>query len=113
MRGWPRLPSIEFEQGGFFPADVSAGAQVGVDVQGVIRAKELFAQEAGFLHLCDPFIQEGCHWPELTAQVDVGSIGPGGIAAIATPSRNWKGLLSMISRSLKVPGSNSSALATT
>ena len=46
------------------------------------------------------------------AQKDVGDVGSGGISREVMPSINWCGSPSISNRSLKVPGSISSALAT-
>ena len=73
------------EQGGLFTADVSARAQMGINVQGILRAEEAVAQETGLLHFRNLFIQNGCQRPELAAQVDVAGIGPDGIAGNGNP----------------------------
>ena len=52
-RGCPSLPSIEFQHGSLFTADIGARTQMGVNVQGIVAAKQILPQQPGRIQLGD------------------------------------------------------------
>ena len=45
-RTMPRLPSSDFQHGGFFAADIGAGAAADLEVEGFVRALDIVAEPA-------------------------------------------------------------------
>ncbi len=84
---------MRFQQGGLFAADVCARAEVGIDVQRVIRAEQLVAEHARLFHLGDLLVEEGSHMPELAAQVDVGRLCADRVAGQCHPLQELEGIL--------------------
>src|SRR4030095_2937707 len=74
-------------------ANIGAGAQVVVNIQAVVGAKQLVAQQPGGAPLGQHLIESGGNVPELAAQVVVGHVGLGGVSGDHHPLQELVGVL--------------------
>ena len=98
------------EQRGLLAADVGAGAAVDDQLHLLAGAEHVLAEEAGLVGLVRPPLEDVGLEVVLAADVDEAAVGTGGARRDAIPSISWCGFFWISSRSLKAPGSDSSAL---
>jgi hypothetical protein len=100
-----------FEQRGLLAANVGAGAIEDVQVE-IVAVQVVLADQPGLVGLLDRHLQPLALRDELPANVDVGRVRPVAKLAIRQPSIKRCGSWRRRFRSLQLPGSDSSALAT-